>query len=197
MPRQIKGNTLISDDGTVAVLEATNGPYIQVDTADLPLLSQYSWYVTVKGYVSTNTGQPRGHDLKLHHLLYPSCPVGLVRDHKDRDKLNNTRGNIHFISQRGNNLNKEKQQAARYIGVSIDSSGKTYRFRFGKHSFKVDGRKELKGFLTELDAAIAYDQYVFGRNALEQTNYSLGKYTNEDLRLLGVSSFLSYKPKRM
>ena len=98
--------------------------FFLIDTDDLEKVSQYTWYLNDNGYVCTTK------NAYCHHLIIGK-PVGkLVVDHKNRNRLDNRKDNLHFCTQSENNKNRDYVQHKR---VSI-------RFHKGvrKDSYRVD-----------------------------------------------------------
>lgn len=92
----------------------------------------------------------------LHHQIIGRPPVGLVVDHHDGNGLNNCRMNIRFVSQRANMTN----QAKRSTGGTSQFKGVHFCNWTRKWRASIRTRvtvKQLGGFASELDAAVAYD----------------------------------------
>lgn len=73
--------------------------------------SQFKWYVSKKGYAVRQDGYGRSRKLVyLHHEVLPGKTKAghWVRDHKDRNRLNNRSCNLHFVSHTDNMRNKGK-----------------------------------------------------------------------------------------
>ncbi len=101
------------------------------------------------------------------------CPEGKVVDHKNLDKLDNSRGNLWYCS---NSLNVQrsgwKSKVTGLRGVQLKQSGK-YTARIS-----IDGKQRSVGTYDDrLDAARAYDDAArkqYGPNA--RLNFPTGPY---------------------
>jgi len=63
----------------------------------------------------------KGKNTSLHNLLLGPSPKGEEPDHADRNGLNNTRDNLHFLPKSKNcaNRSRRKDNKSGFIGVSI------------------------------------------------------------------------------
>lgn len=101
------------------------GKYALVDgDYDGEYFSQWRWYVNDIGYVF-RFDKSANRTVYLHHEVCARPPKGFVRDHINRDKLDNRTCNLRWASYTLNaqNRNTTKIRAASgYIGVSRASS---------------------------------------------------------------------------
>ena len=84
----------------------------------------YCWYEK-NGYACTNVGERKiRRGLLFHVLAFPDCPIGLVRDHINGNRLDNRRANIRFITTQQNNYNhgKNKVNTSGHTGVRWEKS---------------------------------------------------------------------------
>lgn len=136
----------------------TKGQYALVDNQDYELLSQFTWHAKPadKGtifyaYSSLRTG--RGNEsakFSMHNLIIGCSPV----DHKDRNGLNNTRGNLRKCTPSQNVSNSYRQYGkSRFKGVSWREPERKWLSRVTKN-----GKIHNLGYYdTEEAAARAYD----------------------------------------
>ena len=78
-----------------------NGDHILVDTVNLPIVSQYSWHVTSRGYAATRIN---GKIVYMHRMLM--CPGELQVDHINQNKLDNRRFNLRIVTNQQNHFNR-------------------------------------------------------------------------------------------
>lgn len=85
---------------------------IRVDPEDQWLLDEYKWFITA-GYAYTWFD---GANVSLCHFIVgqPIDPH-MVVDHIDRDKLNNSRSNLRYITRSENVLNAERSDRAKLV----------------------------------------------------------------------------------
>lgn len=132
-------------------IELTNGGVAIVDDADFAELARWKWTRQANGYAGRTASG--GKTVLMHrHLLAEPC--GDV-DHRDRDRLNNTRANLRVVTRSQNMHNRPKQanNTSGLKGVSWDESRGRWRA-----TIQVDGRAFFLGrFATKREAADAYD----------------------------------------
>ena len=146
-------------------LHLLRGQVTRVDDADYPWLSTYAWRLNSGGYaVRTATFGTHKRILCLHRELL-QVPRGLVVDHVDHDKLNNTRDNLRIITQQQNLQYRRcfRNNRSGYKGVTAQHG--QYHARI-----HVDGRAWHLGFYDAPEtAAKVYDaaaRQLFGPFAL-------------------------------
>jgi len=153
VPRRSKRSAIVI--GNIAKVplgyEGVKG-YAIVDAKDAEFVSNYKWSLGVRGYPVTSFGTTQK---TIHRLLMGSPADGFVTDHKDRNKLNNRRDNLRFItsSQNNQNISKQKNNTSGYRGVWQTQNGNW------KADIKVNYKKISLGTFADKDsAAKAYDK---------------------------------------
>lgn len=141
------------------------GKFLLVDDEDFEYLNQWKWLLTNSGYASraksTGIRQPdkltyKYKTLYMHREIMGN-PEKLEVDHINRDKLDNRRSNLRVVTRKQNGRNTSTNYGRSiYRGVSFDD-------RMGRKKWHaaitVDGiHKSLKYFLTEFEAAQAYNK---------------------------------------
>lgn len=135
-----------------------------------PAVSKYEWYLGKSGY-------PICYDLskmKLHRFIFivllgERPPADIYIDHIDRNKLNNTDGNLRMVTPQENSFNKSTQSNKK--GVKKISDG-NYTATVVKNGI----RHEIKNIPTGEQAAEIYNcmaEELFGEYAA---------YNNTDVR---------------
>jgi len=122
-----------------------------VDAADYGWLNQWTWHL-LSGYAARYEG---GKWIFMHReIMQP--PEGMIVDHKNRNKLDNTRDNLRNATRAENMRNKGKQRgtSSRFRGVSYCKRCRRWRARIW-----TEGRNLSLGLFTdEAEAARAYDR---------------------------------------
>lgn len=135
-------------------IPVSDGLYAYVDVADYEWLSQWTWHL-INGYAAR---WEKGKQVYMHReIMRPSR--GMKVDHKNRNKLDDTRDNLRVCTQRENILNQATKggTASRFKGV-------LYRkYRSGRRKcyaqIRIDGKKTYLGsFGDEATAARVYDR---------------------------------------
>lgn len=131
-----------------------------VDDDDYLELSKYKWYYTSTGYAARKPSQ----GIIYMHRVITKCPADKFIDHKDFNRLNNTKDNLRICSKKENQRHQNKRK--------VKTSSK-YK---GVHFFKRDEvwvaqllHKHLRRFKTEIEAAEAYNKEAtkqFGKYAV-------------------------------
>lgn len=127
-----------------------------VSPEDLERVMKLTWYKNGGGYVAGPSG------ILLHHFLIGKPEPGMVVDHKNKNKLDNRRENIHFVSmsQNSQNIPKRKNTSSTYIGVCWNKRLKRWKVTVQN--------KHCGYFEDEVEAAKTYDKWaikVFGETA--------------------------------
>lgn len=135
-----------------------------VDDEDYDYLFQFTWYLS-EGYAIRTTIDRQ--IVFMHHNVVGKAPAGFVVDHKDRDKLNNTRENLRFVTQSVNCQNKNCQVGkSGYRGVFKSKKRWYAQIKVNQQPIYLGSKKDI------VEAAKLYDQAAlkhFGPNAL--TNF--------------------------
>lgn len=159
----------------MTVLCLPHGKYTLIDDEDLDFVRKWHWgTVIAKGrawYVRRSL--PMEADGKtrkeyLHRALTGAGPLECV-DHRNRDTLDNRRGNLRVCTYAQNNSNTRIRITSKsgFKGVSWNTSDKRWKASVGQ-AF-------VGNFMTAIEAALAYDAAAieaFGEFAC--TNKSLG-----------------------
>jgi len=74
---------------------------IIIDHEDLSKINYCHWNISSFGYARNGKHQ------KLHHLIVGKPPLPLVTDHINRNKLDNRKCNLRFVTVAINNKNKD------------------------------------------------------------------------------------------
>ena len=146
-----------------------------VDTSTWIYLSKYIWsYHKSSGYGTTNLEDGK---FAAYHYLILECPDGYVRDHINRDRLDNRLCNLRVVNQKANCINRTliPPKETGKIGVTYDKGRKKpYRAQITYRDENNIKRKKTKNFEL-LDDAIAY------RKQLEDTYYKIESLTTKKL----------------
>jgi hypothetical protein len=137
-------------EGDVCQIPLGDGFYTYVDAADYEWLSQWTWSL-VGGYA----GRVSRDGLILLHREIMKPPQGMVVDHKNRNKLDNTRDNLRVCTHGQNVQNRGKRRgcSSRFLGVyHMKDQGKY-------HAYVYYERRQCScgDFADENEAARAHD----------------------------------------
>lgn len=147
------------------------GNTMLISACDYDYAIYYKWYLNKSGYPSTygsNDGSIQfGVLVPFHQLIFGQQLPGMVIDHINRDRLDNRRSNLRLCTSLENSYNRSKPSGSKnkYKGVTKRGIKKpTYTASITKDGVK----HEIKGCLTEEDAAKMYDvmaEELFGEFA--------------------------------
>jgi hypothetical protein len=137
--------------GEVKQIPLGDGVYTYVDAADYEWLTRWTWSLH-NGYAAR---REKGKLILMHReIAQPS--KRMVVDHKNRNKLDNTRDNLQVCTPQENRRNKGKRRGAssRFVGASYYKPRGKWRARIN-----FEGRSIYLGLFTdEVEAARAYDR---------------------------------------
>jgi hypothetical protein len=137
----------VTKDEGVAYIVAKRGEKITVDASLAGWLSQWNWTIGENGY-------PRNRTLTMHYLLKTLWGWSdMICDHKDRNKLNNTKDNLRPCTISQNASNKSPiNKASGFKGVHRSASGKWQAMIW------IEGKNRCLGtFDTCTEAAMMYN----------------------------------------
>ena len=139
------------------IIEVYGGCEVTVDSEDYPILSRYSWHLDAKGYVVTNFC---GTTVRIHRLILNPSKDDQV-DHKNRNKLDNQKGNLRLCDNTLNQANTVKREyvngrktSSKYKGVHWRKDVKKWNARLSHKNKRI----ALGFFDSEEDAARAYNE---------------------------------------
>jgi hypothetical protein len=140
----------------LVLVQLYNSPHsVVIDAADLPLVSQFTWYYNPEGYAMTRkTIEGKRTTIWMHRLIMDANP-GQKVDHRDGNGLNNQRANLRFATAANNMQNRRKRKDAlsRYKGVTQLASGRWHaQIHHERKTYHIGT------FDFEEDAARAYDE---------------------------------------
>ena len=158
-------------EAKVKEIPVRGGLMALVDDEDEALVSGYNWHALQRSWSRASYARayiPGSHPKRqvLMHRLILNAPDRVDVDHEDRDGMNNRRYNIRLATKSQNLHNAEKHRThngraptSRFKGVC------RYLRPRGRKGWdarvSVDGgRKYLGTFLTEREAALAYNSFA-------------------------------------
>ena len=121
-----------------------------IDREDLPKICNDKWYLSVYGYATRQThgGRPG----KLHRLVLKARDDDEI-DHINRNRLDNRKANLRFVSHQENlhNISRAKNNTSGCTGVSFyDQKG----FRYWRARIKVNKKEISLGYYLTKEEAI-------------------------------------------
>ena len=131
------------------IITIENGIKIEIDEVDLQTVCLFKWRINKDGYPSNSRLGT------LHRILLGVPPLGLECDHIDRNKLNNQRSNLRFVSHQENMRNRDLRSDNKtgYKGVMYRSKGPKNKEGYFV-SIKLDGYEIGLGRFDTLEQAI-------------------------------------------
>lgn len=148
-----------SESGPVVV--TVHGGTILVDAQDAALACEPGWGIYKKGaregYVMRSRRVDGKTQSEILHRVIMGAPKGMLVDHRDGNRRNNTRGNLRVCTPAQNSANRHAHRIgrSRYRGVSWNEHPRATQW---SGTIRVLGRTiRLGRFATEEEAARAYD----------------------------------------
>lgn len=166
MPRYTKSRPLVAPLAPISGavwFPLPDGQFFLVSEEDKEAVSEWNWCLNSDGYVQRgeSIGNGRTRTLRLHRDLMKARPDQIV-DHINRDKLDNRRENLRFVTKTQNNVNSDKlqtrQTSSKFKGVYWESNTGKWKAQIG---VSVDGKKKrlnLGRFNSEAEAAKVYNE---------------------------------------
>jgi hypothetical protein len=129
--------------------------YALVDPDDYQKLSKYPWQFYEGKRNNRAAVRYYGNKIIYMHRQIMNAPKGILVDHRNRNSLDNTKGNLRFATFSQNACNTERRKGcSRYRGVRFEKHRKKWR---GEISYNRK-RIHLGYFDSEEEAARAYDE---------------------------------------
>ena len=116
------------DDGQIVFDNEKTNSFI-IDKEDRQIVEKYYWFKNDSGYWVSASNYSYNHCfLRIHRLLL-DAQQGEYVDHKDRDRSNNRKSNLRFVTQQENNINRTKQSNNKsgFIGIYWDKQTSMWR----------------------------------------------------------------------
>ena len=136
-------------------IKLTQGKYALVDDKDFKWLNQWKWYFdNTVGYAK---GWMDGKKMYMHRLIL-NTPKNLVTDHKNLNKLDNTRDNLRNVTRSQNCFNKSllSKNISGHRGVYWDKQTNKWRVIIGINHKTINfGR-----FINKIDAILTYRKVI-------------------------------------
>lgn len=136
----------------------TQGRIAIVDGEDFERFGYLHYYYHQKGYALRWVGSKyRPKEIYLHQDIMGTPPPDMVIDHINRNRLDNRRCNLRFVTRAQNRVNSRKTRYGSYSQYR----GAHYHIRLRKWaaSIGVNGKLiHLGYFSTEREAALAYNK---------------------------------------
>ena len=89
------------------------GRTTKVSPEDYPLLSQHKWHMNRNGYAITKI---KGRQRAMHRMITETVNPYIFVDHKDGDRLNNTRENLREMTPKENANNMKSNVKIEAVG---------------------------------------------------------------------------------
>lgn len=140
------------------IIWLTQGKYTIVDIEDYDFLTQWKWkmhldYAHRIEYMGTFSNKRKFLNIKMHRLIM-NTPKGMVTDHIDGNKLNNTRANLRVCTDSQNQANRKITiGSSKYKGVTWDKDANKWRSKITVNWKSI----YLGTYYCEREAAKAYN----------------------------------------
>lgn len=149
----------------------TRGKVAIVDDDDFIRLLKYKWHCNNSGYAARRGKKDEKALVLLHHEVLGIPQNGLEIDHINRNRLDNRKCNLRFVSRTQNCANRAKttnKTSSVYKGVYFEKDSACW-----KSVIEINGRKRTLGrFKSETEAAQTYNMAALS---------FFGKYANLNL----------------
>ena len=162
----------------MGIILSSKGVEIQVSDEDLEALSKYTWKIDTSGYAYRSIRRGKGKCAKqqhMHKFLMPKRE-GYIIDHQNRQRLDNTRDNLRYLTYAENARNRTKFNGeSKYKGVRATNSTFTATIVY---NFKPI---HIGTFPTEDLAGAAYDIWAMDLDPTYILNFPQEDKIHEDV----------------
>ena len=136
------------DQYTVKVLLSNCDEYMICDANAWNVLRYYLWRKHYSGYANTDL---RNGNVAMFHVMILECPEGYIRDHINRNRLDNRFSNLRVITPTGNAINRalSEHNKSGNAGVYYDKHHNRWRSYYSDPTSK---RKIFSDFNTYEEA---------------------------------------------
>lgn len=159
---------------------------IKIDDEDYDKVNQFTWTLNPKGYARSNK------NVFIHHLIIGNrISENLVVDHKNHDKLDNRKENIHHVSKSHNTQNSRRKNKQGFTGIF---KMKNEKFRASVIDPIKCKKYKSKQKESALEAAKDYDiltYHFYGKFALTNCLISY-----DDAIKINLDDIIARKPER-
>jgi hypothetical protein len=157
----------------VKEIRLNHGATAIVDDDDYERLKEYTYSINNNGYArryskELSIKRSKVSCILMHRDIMGIPPLGLFVDHINRNRLDNRKSNLRFVTRKQNNANrsknKNKPSTSKYLGVSYDPSRKKWKAQISHYN----KNRFIGRYSTEEEAAIAYNnaaKYYHGQYA--------------------------------
>ena len=136
-------------------IQLSNGGVAQIDDEDYAKVSCLTWFLSNKGYAIASTHvDGKIKNFYMHRLILDAAN-GEKSDHKNGDRLNNTRANLRICTYTQNNMNLAKRKDCTSVQKGVYWSKQKAKWHA---RIKLNGiAKHLGFFIDEAEAGKAYN----------------------------------------
>lgn len=110
------------------------------DLDDRNRLKEFCWSKGNAGYAEARVN---GKTTPFHHLVI-ECESGKVRDHKNREKLDNRKDNLRVVTYSENNSNRHFKSKTGHRGITKNGNGYSARITKNKKTKHIGTYKTIE-----------------------------------------------------
>lgn len=141
-------------------LELSNTNQVAIISPEDTWVYRYNWYLHNKGYVCRSEYR-EGKVLKiLLHREITQAPKGILVDHENQNKLDNTRTNLRLCQHKQNLANRTKTKANTSGFKGVFTHGDRFKVQIDHHHVGVFDSARLAAIVYNLHAKRVYDEFA-------------------------------------
>ena len=140
----------------IGIIANNTGNEFMFDLDMRDIAKEHGWSENGSGYLGARIASM---PMSAHYLVIGIPPEGYIVDHRDRNRKNNKRNNLRFITISQNAMNSMlcSNNSSGFRGVSWDKNRKKWHASL-RHFGKT---LNIGRFSSAVEAAVAYDRKVF------------------------------------
>ena len=135
------------------LIPLNKGKFAMIDDLDYNMISAFNWSIIDRGERMYAYTKINGKNIRMHRFIMNVTDPKILIDHKNRNGLDNTRGNLRTATHAQNCANKKATSGTSSVYLGVGKRQNKWNARITKDGIT----HELGYYAQEVEAALAYD----------------------------------------